>query len=218
MRPPPGSSSESTWSSVTLPTRIMVLSPSGRPENFVTSTSEAGSYCRNKSTWLIAGVTAESGAWAEESSCEREHPTRPTSIGTAIQDTHDKRLAAIEGPTLYQKVNVGFRATIWGDGSTGFGRSATLSLADRSKVASGRVAMWRGGRRFGLSVAAPFVWRCPSNLAVTPFPHPPGRRGPSPRLPQNVAGGFPALRSSVVASQHSLGLEPPVRQIDLWTL
>src|ERR1017187_4062969 len=122
MRPPPGSSSESTWSSVTLPTRIMVLSPSGRPENFVTSTSEAGSYCRNKSTWLIAGVTAESGAWAEESSCEREHPTRSTSIGTAIQDTHDKRLAAIEGPTLYQKVNVGFRATIWGDGSTGFGR------------------------------------------------------------------------------------------------
>jgi len=31
-------------------------------------------------------------------------------------------LAAIEGPTLYQKVNVGFGATIWGDGSTGFGR------------------------------------------------------------------------------------------------
>ena len=25
----------------------------------------------------------------------------------------------------------------------------------------GRVEMWRGGRRFGLSVAAPFVWRCP---------------------------------------------------------
>src|SRR5438105_15352287 len=32
--------------------------------------------------------------------------------------------------------------------------------------------MWRGGSRLGLSVAAPFVWRCPSNLAVTPFPHP----------------------------------------------
>src|ERR1017187_4733601 len=27
-----------------------------------------------------------------------------------------------------------------------------------------------------------------------------------------------ALRSSVVDSQHSIGLEPPVRQIDLWTL
>ncbi len=32
--------------------------------------------------------------------------------------------------------------------------------------------MWRGGDRFGLSVAAPFVWRCLSNLAVAPFPHP----------------------------------------------
>ena len=26
--------------------------------------------------------------------------------------------------------------------------------------------MWRGGGRVGLSVAAPFVWRCPSNLAM----------------------------------------------------
>jgi hypothetical protein len=43
-------------------------------------------------------------------------------------------------------------------------------------------------------------------------------RGLSPRLPQNVACRFPALRSSVVDSQHSIGLEPPVRQIDLWTL
>src|SRR5208283_6012659 len=25
----------------------------------------------------------------------------------------------------------------------------------------GRVEMWRGDRRFGLSVAASFVWRCP---------------------------------------------------------
>jgi hypothetical protein len=35
-----------------------------------------------------------------------------------------------------------------------------------------RVGVWRGGGRFGLSVAAPFVWRCPSNPAVAPFPHP----------------------------------------------
>ncbi len=27
----------------------------------------------------------------------------------------------------------------------------------------GRVEMWRGGVRSGLSVAAPFVWRCPRN-------------------------------------------------------
>jgi hypothetical protein len=36
----------------------------------------------------------------------------------------------------------------------------------KEAVLGGRVEMWRGGSRFGLSVAAPFVWRCPSNLAV----------------------------------------------------
>src|SRR5260370_10621288 len=44
--------------------------------------------------------------------------------------------------------------------------------ARRPSAASGRVEMWRGSSRFGLSVAAPFVWRCPSNLTLTPFPHP----------------------------------------------
>src|SRR3974390_2469792 len=32
--------------------------------------------------------------------------------------------------------------------------------------------MWRGGVRSTLSVAAPFVWRCLSRSAMTPFPHP----------------------------------------------
>jgi hypothetical protein len=54
----------------------------------------------------------------------------------------------------------------------------------------GRVEMWRGGGRFGLSVAAPFVWRCPSNLAVAPFPHPAHRTGhadlPHPALGQDL--------------------------------
>lgn len=54
----------------------------------------------------------------------------------------------------------------------------------------GRVEMWRGSGRFGLSVAAPFVWRCPSNLAITPFPHPPHRTGqadfPHPALGQDI--------------------------------
>ena len=54
----------------------------------------------------------------------------------------------------------------------------------------GRVEMWRGSSRFGLSVAAPFVWRCPSNLAITPFPHPAHRTGradlPHPALGQDV--------------------------------
>src|ERR1700733_5086105 len=55
---------------------------------------------------------------------------------------------------------------------------------------SGRVGMWRGSSRFGLSVAAPFVWRCPSNLAVAPFPHPSHRTGhadlPHPALGQDL--------------------------------
>ena len=54
----------------------------------------------------------------------------------------------------------------------------------------GRVEMWRGGSRSGLSVAAPFVWRCPSNLAVAPFPHPAHRTGhadlPHPALGQDL--------------------------------
>jgi len=53
-----------------------------------------------------------------------------------------------------------------------------------------RVEMWRGGSRFGLSVSAPFVWRCPSNLAVAPFPHPAHRTGhadlPHPALGQDI--------------------------------
>lgn len=40
--------------------------------------------------------------------------------------------------------------------------------------------MWRGSSRFGLSVSAPFVWWCPSNLAITPFP--------TPRIEQSTYG------------------------------
>ncbi len=41
----------------------------------------------------------------------------------------------------------------------------------------GRVGMWRGGGRIGLSVSAPFVWRCLNSRAMTPFPHPAHRTG-----------------------------------------
>ncbi len=41
----------------------------------------------------------------------------------------------------------------------------------------GRVGMWRGGGRIGLSVSAPFVWRCLTSRAMTPFPHPAHRTG-----------------------------------------
>ena len=59
-------------------------------------------------------------------------------------------------------------------------------LVGRSHV--GRVRMWRGGGRIGLSVSAPFVWRCLTSRAVTPFPHPAHRTGradfPHPALGQ----------------------------------
>ena len=57
-------------------------------------------------------------------------------------------------------------------------------------VPIGGVEMWRGGRRSRLSVSAPFVWRCPSTLAVAPFPHPPHRIGradlPHPALFRHI--------------------------------
>lgn len=67
----------------------------------------------------------------------------------------------------------------------------------------GRVEMWRGGGRFGLSVAAPFVWRCPSNLAVASFPHPAHRTGradfPHPALFQNIKPSHSYGRRSAAA-------------------
>src|SRR5207344_2823093 len=54
----------------------------------------------------------------------------------------------------------------------------------------GRVGMWRGGFRFGLAGAAPFVWRCLNSRTMTPFPHPSHRTGradfPHPALGQDL--------------------------------
>jgi transposase len=36
----------------------------------------------------------------------------------------------------------------------------------------GRVEVWRGDRRPGLSGSAPFVWRCLTSRTLAPFPHP----------------------------------------------
>jgi hypothetical protein len=62
-----------------------------------------------------------------------------------------------------------------------------------------RVEMWRGGRRSGVSVAAPFVWRCPNTRAVAPFPHPAHRTGhadcPHPALGQDLTPSPTAGRS-----------------------
>ncbi|WP_293026022.1 transposase, partial [Pandoraea sp.] len=49
---------------------------------------------------------------------------------------------------------------------------ALTRYCEDGRIEIGRVEMWRGGRRSGLSVTAPFVWRCPKNLTIAPFPHP----------------------------------------------
>ncbi|KAA1011394.1 hypothetical protein FVF58_15805 [Paraburkholderia panacisoli] len=71
----------------------------------------------------------------------------------------------------------------------------------RRAPAHGRVEEWRGSSRFGLSVAASFVWRCPNSLALTPFPHPAHRtqRADLPRQMSSIT--FSAIcgaRSNVV--------------------
>jgi hypothetical protein len=48
---------------------------------------------------------------------------------------------------------------------TALGRKATIG----GQSLTGRVEVWRGGSRFGLSVAASFVWRCPSIRRLQPF-------------------------------------------------
>jgi hypothetical protein len=87
-------------------------------------------------------------------------------------------------------------------------RSSFSSLT----TATGRVGMWRGGVRSTMSVAAPFVWRCFSGSAITPFPHPPGhrRRSPAPGSHRTWRADFPHQRSSAVASQHCKRLQLPV--------
>src|SRR4051812_33516303 len=65
---------------------------------------------------------------------------------------------------------------------------------------TGRVEMWRGGSRFGLSVAASFVWRCPSNLALTPFPHRAHRTGHAD-LPHSALG-------QEITPSHTAGSQP----------
>src|SRR5712692_5000475 len=67
--------------------------------------------------------------------------------------------------------------------------------------------MWRGGSRSGLSVAAPFVWRCPSNLAVAPFPHPAHRTGhadlPHPALGQDLTPSSTTRRAQAGPSERA---------------
>src|ERR1700716_440463 len=67
--------------------------------------------------------------------------------------------------------------------------------------------MWRGGGRWNISVAAPFVWRCVNGSTMAPFPHPAHRTGqadfPHPALGQD----FTLSRATPsAASEHLLEL------------
>src|ERR1700716_2214430 len=67
--------------------------------------------------------------------------------------------------------------------------------------------MWRGGGRWNISVAAPFVWRCVNGSTMAPFPHPAHRTGqadfPHPALGQD----FTLARATPsAASEHLLEL------------
>ena len=64
-------------------------------------------------------------------------------------------------------------------------RSATGALRRLLPAGMRRVGVWRGGVRLGISVPAPFVWRCLSGSAVAPF-HTPS---------SNRTGRFPASGS-----------------------
>ena len=68
--------------------------------------------------------------------------------------------------------------------------AALTRYLDDGQVPIGRVEMWRGGRRFRLSVSTPFVRWCPSSVALAPFPHPAHRTGradfPHPALFQHI--------------------------------
>src|ERR1035437_7221362 len=95
----------------------------------------------------------------------------------------------------------------------GWGPAASVGNGEKRGPAKRSVEMWRGDSRSGLSVAAPFVWRCPSNLAVAPFPHPPHQTGradfPHPAFGQDFTPSpTPAhapLRSNVRARSTRTG-------------
>src|SRR5882757_3587245 len=80
-------------------------------------------------------------------------------------------------------------------------------VCHRARFEKCRVEMWRGGIRWNISVAAPFVWRCLSGHTIAPFPHPAHRTGqadfPHPALGQN----FTLSRATPsAASEHLLEL------------
>ena len=76
--------------------------------------------------------------------------------------------------------------------------------------------MWRGGVRFGISVAASFDWRCLTVRTLTPFPHPSHRTGqadfPHPALGQNITPSpttDPLVKSDKLGTANGSGPTAP---------
>ncbi len=92
----------------------------------------------------------------------------------------------------------------FGPVSVCFTPSSGPSWRSPKTSAPGRVGMWRGGGRIGLSVSAPLVWRCLNSRAMTPFPHPAHRTG-------RALLTHPALGQDTTPS-HTEGHEQPSGQ------
>jgi hypothetical protein len=125
----------------------------------------------------------------------RVETLKPVRQGDALAagDNHDYRAPRSFGP------NVSF--SVFFVGSAPESRRGT---GDRISSARGRVGMWRGGGRIGLSVSAPLVWRCLNSRAMTPFPHPAHRTG-------RALLTHPALGQDITPS-HTEGHEQPSDQ------
>jgi hypothetical protein len=122
----------------------------------------------------------------------KDEPARVASCGKHRSAFGFLREARREGP---QRVNkrplptpLGFSCECLEAGRHQALPGQELPLIDSPYVC--RVEMWRGGRRCEGSVAAPFVWRCPSTRSIAPFPHPAHRTGraalPHPALGQDL--------------------------------
>src|ERR1700730_10249361 len=152
--------------------------------------------------WPVTSLLAH--LWHPKRANERQLPTNTVGRRARLDDGSGAFLP-VAGACNERPVRVGLSPLDL--------RSRTVDDLDGPRMAAeGRVGMWRGGVRSTMSVAAPFVWRCLSGSAITPFPHPPGhrRRSPAPGSHRTWRADFPHQRSSAVASQHCKRLQLPV--------
>src|SRR5437660_11523056 len=91
------------------------------------------------------------------------------------------------------------------------------SWREPGTAAFGRVEMWRGGCRLNISVAASFVWRCLSDSAMAPFPHPAHRTGhadlPHPALGQDLTPLLSRATPSAVSEPFAEFIGFPISQV-----